>query len=383
LAFTKGSSALAIQASKKGSTDQIAVAATQDPCASRPKANEFCSMILALCRAPIYLLALLTGSKSFVDNPVLGSPYLNRKGLHVLRLRAAHALARRRRARLAHLLTPEQRQRFERDGFVVIRDLLPENQFRELKSAIVEAVLECREQQQGDTVTRRVPVGRELRRRLPLLDRLLKSPEWKGVMAYVASTRSEPLYYIQAIFGGAAEGPPDPQLQLHSDTFQPSLKAWFFLTDVEEDGRPLTYVAGSHRLSPARLDWERRKSQTVLLEGDRLSQRGSLRISPAELPDLGLPQPTRFCVPANTLVAADTYGFHARADSARPTVRLELWAYCRRSPFLPWAGLDPFSWAPLSQRRAEWLLSTIDWLSRRGIARQHWQPVGRRRVLDR
>jgi hypothetical protein len=194
-------------------------------------------------------------------------------------------------------------------------------------------------------------------------------------MAYVASTRSEPLYYIQAIAGGVVDGAPDPQLELHSDTFQPSLKAWLFLSDVEADGRPLTYVAGSHRLTPERIAWERRRSIDIRT-ADRLSQRGSLRVSAEELPDLGLPPPRHFCVPANTLVAADTYGFHARAMSDRPTLRIELWAYCRRSPFLPWTGFDLWSSRPIAIRRGQWLGSIMDWMDRRGWAKQHWRRSG-------
>jgi hypothetical protein len=155
------------------------------------------------------------------------------------------------------------------------------------------------------------------------------------------------------------------------------MKAWLFLTDVSEDGRPLTYVAGSHRLSDARIAWEKRKSVSVNETGDRLSQRGSLRISPEELLELGLPPPTHFSVPANTLVVVDTCGFHARASSTRPTMRIELWAYCRRSPFLPWTGLDILSWRPIAIRRAEWLQHIVDWLDRRDWMKQHWRPAGR------
>lgn len=340
-------------------------------------------MIFQLVCAPIHLLALFTGAKSFADNVLLGSPLLNRLGLHVWRLRAAHALARRRRARLARHLLAEQRQEFDRNGFVVVRAVLPADAFAALQSAVLRAVLEAREQQQGDTITRRVAIGPELRRRLPALDALLETSSWKGLMAYVASTRSEPLYYIQTILGGVADGPPDPQLELHSDTFQPSLKGWFFLTDVGEDDRPLTYVAGSHRLTSERLEWERRKSRSVLREGDRLSQRGSFRVSADELPGLGLPAPTRLSVPANTLVVADTYGFHARGDAAGPTVRVEIWAYCRRNPFLPWTGFDLFSWRPIAQRRAQWLGSLLDWLDRRGWKKQHWRRVGPKPVFER
>jgi hypothetical protein len=200
-------------------------------------------------------------------------------------------------------------------------------------------------------------------------------------MAYVATTRARPLYYIQTISAAASDGLPDPQTELHSDTFHPSLKAWLFLTDVPEDGRPLTYVAGSHRLSPERIAWEQRRSIDVLEDGDRLSQRGSLRIKAHELEQLGLPQPTRFCVPANTLVIADTCGFHARGRSSRASVRVELWAYCRRNPFLPWIG-GALAWPTLADRRMEWLDLLLDWLDARGLRKQHWKPAGRRRPGD-
>lgn len=324
-------------------------------------------------RAPLWTMALLTGAKSFVDNPIIGSRRLNRAGLHVWRLRAAHAMAWSRRRRLAKLIAPELREQFDRDGFIVIRDFLPLEAFRAIRSAAFEPGLQCRSHQQGDTITSRIAVGPALRRRLPVLGALLDSARWKGLIAYAASTRSQPLYYLQAIAGGIAEGPPDPQLELHSDTFHPSLKAWLFLTDVPEDGRPLTYVAGSHRLTPERIAWEKRKSIEIKDSGDRLSQRGSLRILPEELAGLGLPQPTRFAVPANTLVIVDTCGFHARAASDRPTMRVELWAYCRRSPFLPWTGLDLLSWRPIALRRAEWLNGIVDWLDRKGWAKQHWR----------
>ena len=334
--------------------------------------------LLGWWRAPWWLFALATGAKSFADNPILGSPWLNRAGLHEGRKRIAHALADRRRARLARHLPAELREQFDRDGFVLIPDVLPPAEFRRLQSELLEAELETREHQQGDTITRRVAVGPEVRRRFPALAALLDSPRWKGIMAYVASNRAAPLYYIQTIVGGVDASVPDPQVRLHSDTFHPSMKAWLFLTDVADDGRPLTYVAGSHRMTPQRAAWERDRAATIGA-ADRLSQRGSLRVEVEELAALGLPPPTRFAVPANTLVVIDTSGFHARADADHPTLRVELWAYSRRTPFLPWTGWHWLSWRPLATRQAEWLATLVDRLAARGWMVQHWRPAGRRR----
>jgi hypothetical protein len=333
-------------------------------------------------RAPLWVLQLATGYKSFVDNPILGSPALNRRGLHVARTRLAHQLAWWRRQRLTRHLHPEDRAAFDRDGYVCIPGFLPASQFAGLREQLLKSELPAREHRQGDTITRRVPIDPELLRQIPQLRDLLAAPRWKGLMRYVASTGGEPLYYLQSIVTGF-DGPPDPQLELHSDAFHPSLKAWLYLTDVAQDAAPLTYVAGSHRLTPARIQWEKDKSVTVRAEGDRLSQRGSLRVMRDELPGLGLPEPTSFAVPANTLVVADTYGLHARGPADHPTVRVEIWAYRRRNPFLPWTGFDPLSLPGLALRRGQWANRLVDWLEAKGLKQQHWKPAGLKRAIDR
>src|SRR5205823_7805156 len=140
------------------------------------------------------------------------------------------------------------------------------------------------------------------------------------------------------------------QTFLHADTFHPTVKAWLFLTDVAEDAGPFTYVPGSHRLTAQRLEWERRMSLSARHSPNAEDRQGSFRIDPAELPSLCLPRPRAFAVPANTLIVADTFGFHARGPSAGRSVRVEIWAYGRRSPFVPWPGLDWWSGAALAQR---------------------------------
>src|ERR1700761_6159735 len=82
---------------------------------------------------PWWIAQLPTGAKAFCDNPVIGSPTLNRWGLHVARVRIAAALARSRRHRLRHLIDTEDRAAFERDGFVIKRDFLPAEDFAALR----------------------------------------------------------------------------------------------------------------------------------------------------------------------------------------------------------------------------------------------------------
>lgn len=329
---------------------------------------------------PWWTIQLATGAKSFVDNPLIGSPFLNRWGLHLARVRLAQAMTAWRRARLASTVGTIDRAQFDRDGFVEIRDFLPPAQFVALQKQISDFRAEPREMAQGHTITRRFAVDGNARKAIPALDIFLRNPRWRGLARYIASFNVEPLLYIQSILTHRLDGPPDPQIRLHADTFYPAMKAWLFLEDVPEDGGPFTYVPGSHRLTPERAAWEKRRSLTVRDENCRLSARGSLRIEADELAALGLPQPRSFAVPANTLIVADTFGFHARGEASARSTRVELWAYGRRNPFRPMTGLDIWSVPGIVERRIN-----LRWGLRDRVARwfgQPWAPTGMKRPAD-
>jgi hypothetical protein len=326
--------------------------------------------------APIHVAALATGAKSFRDNPIIGSPTLNRAGLHVARMRLAYRMAERRRERLAPLISNEDRAAFARDGFVIKRDFLPSAAYDALKQEVVSYEAPARQQSQGDAITRRIALDRRAMKRLPAVRALVESPEWLGLVRYIGSYRLEPFLYVQTIFAHARDAAPDPQTRLHADTFHPTVKAWFFLTDVGEDQGPLIYVPGSHQPTRRRLAWERRASLTARESADFQSSRGSLRISAPMLRRLGFAPPKVFAVPQNTLVVADTMGFHARSISTRPAVRSEIWAYGRRNPFLPWLGLDASSLPMVKGRAVPLYWSAMDLCERFRLARNPWQPAG-------
>jgi hypothetical protein len=115
---------------------------------------------------------------------------------------------------------------------------------------------------------------------------------------------------------------------------------------------------------------------TAARSSDFQSSRGSLRITPEMVRRLGFGEPKAFAVPQNTLVVADTVGFHARGLSAHPSVRVEIWAYGRRNPFLPWLGCD-FAAMPFVKGRAV----PLYWLARDIGERLHlsgnpWRSAG-------
>jgi hypothetical protein len=225
-------------------------------------------------------------------------------------------------------------------------------------------------------MTRRIALDRRTLANLPALRAMVDGPEWLGLVRYVGSYMLEPLIYIQTIFSQVRQAPPDPQTRLHADAFHPSVKAWYFLTDVAEEDAPFIYVPWSHRPTRRRLSWERRASMTAARNADFQSSRGSLRITQETVRRLGFGEPRIFAVPQNTLVVADTVGFHARGLSARPSVRLEIWAYGRRSPFLPWLGCD-FAAMPFVKGRAVPLYwSAMDIAERLHLGGNPWRSAG-------
>jgi hypothetical protein len=321
---------------------------------------------------PVWIAQLATGTKSFERNALIGSRRLNRWGLHAARVTVAHRLAQARRRKLAGLVSEADREAFDRDGFVVRPNFLPAEQFAALDAQIRSYRGPLREISVGDTVMRKIALDRKALTALPALAAVLRSRDWRGLIRYAGSRDAEPVVWVQSILRHACAGPPDPQTALHADTFHPTVKAWLFLTDVEEDAGPFTYVPGSHRLTGERLAWERRISLTARRSPNAEIRQGSFRIEPAELGSLGLPQPRAFAVPANTLVVADTFGFHARGPSAHASLRVEIWAYGRRNPFPSWAALVPWTTAALGRRSVlSWQFG--DLLEAVGIKQHRWR----------
>ncbi len=122
------------------------------------------------------------------------------------------------------------------------RDVLPPDDFARLKEQALAFRAEAREMVQGDTITRRIALDGPARKAMPLVDALLRRKDLAGLMRYAGSYDQEPLFYIQTILSHVREAAPDPQTNFHADTFHPSLKAWYFLTDVAEDEGPFCYV---------------------------------------------------------------------------------------------------------------------------------------------
>jgi hypothetical protein len=333
-------------------------------------------MTRRLVLAPLWITQIGTKAKSFRDNPILGSPTLNAWGLHVARRRLADAMGRRRRLQLAHHVTPHEQASFEELGYFLRRDALPSEHFTALRREIHESRLPAREMRQGGTVTRRIGLDDAWLAQMPATRQFVKDAAVRALIHYAASYTGEPTFAVQTILADPSAGDADPQTLLHSDTFHPTAKAWLFLDDVAQDDGPFAYVPGSHRLTPRRLAWEREQSLSAAYSPDPMHSEGSFRATEGDLSAMGLPSPVQMAVAANTLIIADTSGFHRRTPSPRPTCRVELYATLRRSPFMPWTGGHLAALPPFAGRFAQLETGQQRVIEGLGLGRGPWRPVG-------
>ena len=333
---------------------------------------------------PLWVAALATGAKSFRDNPVIGSAALNRRGLHARRAKLAHAMAWRRRARLAHMISPEDRAAFDRDGFVLREEFLPREEFEQLRERIFAHAAPAREMLQGDTVTRRFAVDPEF---------IAAVPEIKGLLANPRLARPQPL--CRLVRPGAAHLRPDdpephPRGQAGSADRPPH-------RHVSSDGEGLLFPdrrgrgRGAVRLRAGLAPADGEAAEVGIRAEHRRRRRaatGSPRAARSAPPPPRSPRwdlrrrapsrspPTRWSSPTPS----------ASTRAAFPSARRSGWRSgptggAIRSCRGP--GLDPCSLPGLAERRIPFLWQARDFLDSAGVCcRQPWKDVGKLRPQD-
>jgi len=295
--------------------------------------------------APISAVGWVTGvfgtEKSFVANPIIGNAKLNEWDLHRARVKTAERMARLRRGMMTGV-SDADKAAYNRDGFVIKENYLPDDVFKRVRDEVFDQPLPAREMRQGQTVTRMIPLSHANRTLLPEATTAAWDKGLNRLTGYVAGRTGAPS------------------------------KFWLFLHDVDVEDGPFIFAPGSHKLTPQRLAWEYEQSLTARAEKRAHHSYGSFRINADQMEALGYQLPRQVAVPANTLVVADTYGFHSRSPSSKPTIRTELHGHLRRNPFAPWNGLDLQGLPGINHRQLEinnW------WLAKTG-QKNIWRDVG-------
>lgn len=290
---------------------------------------------------PIWFIQLFTPAKSFKSNPIIGSVTLNKWGLHKWRVWTANKVMRFRMWLLSYGVDRNDQQQYQQQGFIIKENYLDETVFQKLEQEVrnfqSDDVRECN---QGDTQNHRILLDPKTVKGLPQVKQLMASKPFRRLMRYTAGYACMPVMHIEQVRNGFRKSNAvDPQKNLHTDTFHPTMKFWLFIDDVDEVNGPFTYVPTSNQLTSQRLEWEYLESHKGAAHENSYSARGSFRFSKADREFLGLPPPKKLRVKRNTLVIANTFGIHGRGNAEQGSTRLAIWGMSRTNPFVLFPGL--------------------------------------------
>lgn len=251
----------------------------------------------------------------------------------LLNLAGAQAL-RAALARLHYKLRPASTDpvlaELGRKGVVVCEDFLSAWDFAALESEAEEFMAETGPSwvvRSGPTEVRRHLLAGADPGRFPVLSQWCRD-ERLVVWASAAERRSYPRRFdggslVERLTLGDSSAP-DGDTHLHIDTFFDTHKIWLYLDDVTASNAAFVYVPGSHRMDLVRLRYEYMEST--------ITNRKSRRVCDEEVRSRGLERQV-FACRRNTLLLANTCGYHCRSTGEAGAYRRSLHKEFRCNPF--------------------------------------------------
>lgn len=219
----------------------------------------------------------------------------------------------------------------DREGIVVISDFFPQEEFELLEKQCYEALDEgFRDMKRQDGPNVISSIGRNNLEKYARIAAALDNKKVLEIFCAAERRQFSTNQYTRSMHcleQGADNGTVDPETMLHEDTFFNTHKAWLYITDVTFDNAPFVFVKGSHRNDVTK---RKGKSYKYTLSKERVQSR---RISTEELNELGLEE-TSYTATKNTLVIANTLGFHRRLRGIDGHRRIALDYSARFNPFI-------------------------------------------------
>jgi len=260
----------------------------------------------------------------FSDAKVVDSRALNRAGAQPLRTILARCLFRLRPGSDDPLAIE-----LERTGVVVWKDFLPEETFAAVSREADDFMLAevpAWTSHHGTSEVLQFSLASVDAEHFPTLAQWPSDPRVLALASAAERRRSRDglgwSLLERLTLGDYSE--PDPQTILHLDTFHDTHKAWLYLDDVTVENGAFVYVPGSHRLDRVRLWYDYRESIGANEE--------SRRVSDEEIERRGLRRRVFTCR-RNTLVMANTTGYHGRSIGEAGRSRRALHMMFRQNPF--------------------------------------------------
>ena len=269
----------------------------------------------------------------FSSEKIIKDKELTKKGLHIFRTLFAEKVAEGRRLFLGADKSPYYND-YINDGVIVIEDFIPKDLW-EIEKKIAH------------TNVKNYKQGYHLN--------LSQNKEFQSL---IVMTTAIPMEYHTLGTEFLVHVDDDRQFVpefLHSDTFQPTVKIWLYLEDVNLEKGPLSYVYSSHKKTFYILEWLYRLSNIAVDDNHKDFEKYIFRddtdvenwsFSPclfagadedginAELEKLNLKPIKRLVGKENTLVMIDSSGFHGRGRAKAGVTRFSFRGGIRENPFL-------------------------------------------------
>ncbi len=255
-----------------------------------------------------------------------GGVLLNRLGLQVFRLGAKHIVWMLRR----WSVTEDVRcyvDELMRGGVVVIPNFLTAEQFEAVKSEFDRS----RDKEKVSRYNRRLVNGlvsetfnfSKAPGEFPCIKRYVhENPVIYELASAVLKRRIKyPAAVIGEIYRNEDPGEPNVDVEnvLHADVHYPTVKAWLYMSHVDERNGAYTYAYGSHKLNWPRImhEYDMSVRQALMRKGrlddveEELIDRGRNRIADEHFRNMNVVE-KQLCGGPNTLVVSNNFGFHRR-----------------------------------------------------------------------
>ena len=260
-------------------------------------------------------------NKKVVENNLLN--YAGSQVLRVLLSSACHAFRGMLQSWPKNNLTMMHRE----NGFILIPNFLSQKVFDQVKDEFFNTtdIGSYAPIKDGDTRVERYTYSLDEWKRLPAVTKLLSN---KSLVQTLEGAELKNIeigdVWFDTIYYDAPQKVASSQSQLHSDTFYTTHKVWFFIEPVKLEDGPLCFVPKTNQMSLKRLIFDYKKS----IHFEELMDY-SFRVEPKEKTFLGCIEKALTC-PENTLVIANTRGFHCRGDATAGRTRKQI-HFCIRT----------------------------------------------------
>ena len=272
----------------------------------------------------------------FTTDKLIKSPFLNKIGLQIWRIKLADLIFRLKAKHVNDKYDTEI-SNYLHNGYIKFDEFLSPKEFAEVKSecVLIKETEDWRKygRKDGPNQIFMFDLNKLDRKKYPAIFKFLNHEKLIAIFSGAEKKQiklddGRVAIQFQYLIQGEEDGTHDPETDLHADTFFNTNKAWLYLDDVKMENGPFVYVPKTNKVNlPNRINRE----YSYSLEKNA---KGSRRVTQVEMVELGLEEKIFTCQ-ANTLVMANTLGYHKRFRGKAGYDRLTLAISVRFNPFNP------------------------------------------------